>query len=436
MDPKAPHPDRWSSYLSEIFTSGKPPVLGTVDIKEIDERAQEVLKRDSPAYLYVSGSAGTGSTKRANRKAFDRWKIIPRVLTDASVRNMETTIFGVKYPSPLFVAPIGTQGVLHADGELATARAAANIGVPFIMSAASSRSIEDIAKANGPSAHRWYQLYWPRTADVTLSVLKRVKSNGFTALVVTVDAMRLGWRPSEIKSAFLPTVYGVGVQVGVADPVFMARHGLEPRHETTKFPFDPQAIRQRAVGGDEGAKKMMALSKEWISEANPGVFRTWDDIKFLRDNWDGPLVLKGLQSVKDAEKAIEMNVDGIIVSNHGGRQVDGAIASLDALDRICQSRKVLEAQRSGKFTVLFDSGIRTGSDIIKALALGAQGVLIGRPFMYGLAIAGQAGVEQILQQTLADLHVTLGLCGFKHVSDIVGKRGDIMIKASEWKSKL
>ncbi|EGO23474.1 hypothetical protein SERLADRAFT_449858 [Serpula lacrymans var. lacrymans S7.9] len=409
MDPKAPHPDRWSSYLSEIFTSGKPPVLGTVDIKEIDERAQEVLKRDSPAYLYVSGSAGTGSTKRANRKAFDRWKIIPRVLTDASVRNMETTIFGVKYPSPLFVAPIGTQGVLHADGELATARAAANIGVPFIMSAASSRSIEDIAKANGPSAHRWYQLYWPRTADVTLSVLKRVKSNGFTALVVTVDAMRLGWRPSEIKSAFLPTVYGVGVQVGVADPVFMARHGLEPRHETTKL-YD---------------------SARWV-----GMKGTWDDIKFLRDNWDGPLVLKGLQSVKDAEKAIEMNVDGIIVSNHGGRQVDGAIASLDALDRICQSRKVLEAQRSGKFTVLFDSGIRTGSDIIKALALGAQGVLIGRPFMYGLAIAGQAGVEQILQQTLADLHVTLGLCGFKHVSDIVGKRGDIMIKASEWKSKL
>ncbi|KAH0832370.1 FMN-dependent alpha-hydroxy acid dehydrogenase [Lanmaoa asiatica] len=415
-------PDKWTKFFMDIYIQAQPPVLGTVNIREIEEKAREAMKNHL--------AAGTCSTDVANKKALENWKIVPRMLVDATNRRLETTIFGVKYPTPLFVAPIGVQGILHADGELASARAAGNVGIPYIMSTASTRSIEDVATANGPDGHRWYQLYWPRTSEITLSLLKRAKANGFTALVITLDTMILGWRPHDIETAYLPFAYGVGIQVGTSDPVFMKRFGLEPRQaESTAFPFEPAKIREAAFErGDEHVMREMLLGKEWLGEVNSGEFRTWEDLKFIRDNWDGPIVLKGIQRVSDAEKAIAQGINGIIVSNHGGRQVDGAIGSLDALDKIMRSRKVRAAQKAGKLTVLFDSGIRTGSDIIKALAIGAQGVLIARPFMYGLAIAGQEGVEQILMQTVCDLHVSMGLTGYGDVNEIIGKKDEILTK--------
>ncbi|KIJ59033.1 hypothetical protein HYDPIDRAFT_101468 [Hydnomerulius pinastri MD-312] len=430
MTAQPPLPDKWTKFLMDIYIQAQPPVLGTVNVKEIEDKAREVMKDHLPAYMYTFGSAGTCSTDVANKKAIDSWKIVPRMLVGATNRNLETTIFGVKYPSPLFVAPVGVQGILHADGELASARAAGNVGVPYIMSTASSRSIEDVAKANGPNGQRWYQLYWPRTSEVALSLLKRAKANGFTALVITLDTMILGWRPHDIETAYLPFAYGVGIQVGTSDPVFMKRFNLQARQgECTKFPFEPEKIKDAAFSkGDESAAREMLLGKEWLGEVNSGVFRTWDDLKFIRDNWDGPIVLKGIQRVSDAEKAIAHKIDGIIVSNHGGRQVDGGIGSMDALDKIMSSRKVRTAQKAGKLTVLFDSGIRTGPDIIKALAIGAQGVLVARPFMYGLAIAGQEGVEQILMQTICDLHVTMGLSGYSDINDIIGKKDEILMK--------
>lgn len=414
----------------KVYQGGQPPVLGTVDIKEIEEKAREAMKDDIPAYMYTFGSAGTCSTDLANKKAFGRYKLVPQMLVDASNRSIETTIFGVKYPSPILIAPVGVQGILHPDGELATARAAGNVGIPYIMSTAATRSIEDVAKANGPNGRRWYQLYWPRTAEVTLSILGRAKANGFTALVVTLDTMHLGWRPHDLSTAYLPFLYGAGFQVGTSDPVFMKRLGLSPRvNERTVFPFNPQRVREAAFAqGNEEAMQNIMIGKEWLGEAHSGVWRTWDDLQFIRANWQGPIVLKGIQRVSDAEKAIACGMDGIVVSNHGGRQVDGAIGSLVALDKIMDSLKVRLAQKSGKFTVLFDSGVRTGSDVIKALAIGAQGVLIGRPYMYGLAIAGQAGVEQILLQTACDLHITLGLCGYKDINDVIGKKDEILVK--------
>ncbi|KAJ7465015.1 FMN-dependent dehydrogenase [Mycena latifolia] len=242
------------------------------------------------------------------------------------------------------------------------------------MSIASSRTIEDVAEANG-DGHRWYQLYWPATNEVTLSILSRAKASGFTALVATLDTMLLGWRPHDLTTSYIPFGHGVGVQVGTSDPVFMKRLGREP-----------------------------ILLKEY----NSGLFRSWEDLKFLRDNWDGPLVLKGIQSVKDAEKCLEYGVDGFIVSNHVLKST-GAIPSLYALARIMRSPAVKAAQASGKLTVLFDSGIRTGPDIIKALALGAQAVLLGLPWLYGGIVAGQEGIEQVLRHAMADLDVTLGL---------------------------
>lgn len=341
---------RWGTYMLSIYVSRKPPALGTVDAGELEEKAREVLKdqhgehiiqqlerrdsfvaaRRSDAFMYAFGSAGTGSTYRANMRALQRYKIVPRMLIDASVRNLEvnsslclaqpccspriqTTIFGVKHTSPLIIAPIGVQGIFHADGESATARAAKKLGVPFIMSTASTRSIEELARENG-NGHRWYQLYWsvvrlegmlrhlpnnrPKTNEVTLSLLNRAKANGFKALVVTLDTMTIGWRPHDLATAYMPFAHGVGIQVGTSDPVFMARHGLEPvQGEHPAFPYKPADIDKAYLSGDESAKRAVFLGTEWLRECNSGTFKSWEDLKFVRANWDGPLVLKGIQSV-------------------------------------------------------------------------------------------------------------------------------------------
>ncbi|KAJ6584361.1 oxidoreductase [Mycena capillaripes] len=418
----------WGGYMLSLYRSRKAPQpLGTVVFEEIEAKAKETLKDYPGAFMYAGGSAGTNSTYRANLRAFEKYRIVPRMLVDATTRNLETTIFGVKHSSPILIAPIGVQGIFSAEAELAPARAGQKLGVPFIMSTASTRSIEDVAEANG-DGHRWYQLYWPASKEVTLSILGRAKANGFSALVVTLDTMLLGWRPHDLETAYIPFGHGVGVQVGTSDPVFMARFGREPIKTHPKFPYDAAEMDRLYVAGDEAVRDGVFLGMEWLKECNSGLFHSWEDLRFIRENWDGPLVLKGIQSVQDAEKAIEYGVNGVIVSNHGGRQVDGAIPSLYALARIMRSQTIKDAQASGKLTVLFDSGIRTGPDIIKALALGAQAVILGRPWLYGSIIAGQAGIEQVLRHTMADLDGTLGLSGFTSLADIQGKADEILVE--------
>jgi len=419
-DAEHPNANRWAKFMLDIYGTLDLPILGTVANAEIEELARQKMKDNMGAFMYVFGSAGTNSTYKANREAFDRYRIIPRMLIDATYRNTEVTLFGVKYPAPLALAPIGVQGIIHADAELATARAAAAVGVPMTMSTASTRSLEDVATANG-NGHRWYQLYWPRNDDVTISLLTRAKELNYTALLITLDTMSLGWRPHDLHSAYLPFRHGVGIAVGASDPVFMGNLGQQPTHEHSPFPYNPNELDKRIKAGDEAVIKRARLGGEWLKETASGFYKNWEQLSLIKKHWDGPIVLKGIQSVEDAEKAIDY-VDGIVVSNHGGRQVDGGIASLDALNKICQSPKVLAAQKSGKFTVLFDSGIRTGSDIIKALALGAQAVLLGRPFMYGLCLAGQQGVEVQVKTILADLDITMGLVGCKNIAEIHGNR--------------
>ncbi|KAL0960580.1 hypothetical protein HGRIS_005614 [Hohenbuehelia grisea] len=424
-------PQKWSDYMLKVYIGRKGPgPLGTVSFAELEQKAREARKDYIGSFLYAFGSAGTNSTCRDNLRAFDHFKIIPRMLVNATTRNLETTIFGVKYSAPIFIAPIGVQGICHADAELASARAAAKLGIPFIMSTASTRAIEEVAEASGNGSPRWYQLYWPRTDDVTLSLLSRAKANGFSALVVTLDTMTIGWRPHDLETSYMPFMHGVGIQVGVSDPVFMARYNEQPTAEHPAFPYDPAKIDQAYAADDPKAKFGVKFGIEWLKECNSGQFRTWEDVAFLRKNWEGPLILKGIQAVADAELAIDAGVDGFIVSNHGGRQVEGAIPSLFALENIMKSAKVREAQKAGKLTILFDSGIRTGSDIVKAMALGAQAVLLGRPWLYGLMIAGQEGVEQVIQHTLADLDVTLGLSGYKSLDDIHGKADEALVKVS------
>ncbi|KAI0698139.1 oxidoreductase [Cytidiella melzeri] len=417
----------WSSYMLDIYTSRKGPALGTLYMKELEEMAREKLKERPGAFLYVAASAGNGSADAANRAELDKWKIIPRMLRDATKRDVNTTLFGVNYRSPVIVAPVGVQGIVHPDAEIASTQAAAKLGVTYCTSTAATRTLEQIAEANG-DGHRWFQLYWPVDRDITESLLKRAKASGYSALIITLDTMLLGFRPHDLATAYLPFMHSVGSQIGLSDPVFMAKHGKQPMFDIPEYPYDPEKFEKLLAEGDERTKELVFLAAEWIKQVNSGTFRNWEQLKHVRDNWEGPLILKGILSVEDAEMAMEHGVDGIVVSNHGGRQVEGAVPSIWALDQICSSPKVKEAQASGKLTVLFDSGIRTGSDIIKAIALGAQGVLLARPFMYGLTVGGQGGVEEVLRMTLADLEITLGLSGYKSLKEVQGQREKVVVK--------
>jgi len=219
------------------------------------------------------------------------------------------------------------------------------------------------------------------------------------------------------------------VQVGTSDPIFMQRMGVPVRpDERPPFPLDLEAFRKRLAAGDEEAAVELRLGSGWLQETFSGLFRAWEDLAFLRDNWDGPIVLKGVQTADDAHAAMDARMDGIVVSNHGGRQIDGAISTFSALEKITASPRVLRAQKEGSFTVLFDSGIRQGTDVIKAIAMGAQGVLVGRPFIYGLAVGGEQGVEEVLRSLLADTEVSLGLSGYKSIEEIWAKRGAVLEK--------
>ncbi|KAJ3520483.1 hypothetical protein NMY22_g12740 [Coprinellus aureogranulatus] len=419
----------WRSFMGEIYYSRKAPYpLGTVKFEEIEAQAREKLKDIPGAFDYAGGSCGVNSTDRVNKQAFSKWGIIPRMLRNATDRTLETTLFGKKYSSPLILAPIGVQGTFNPDGELPAARAAQKLGIPFTLSTAASRTIEEVAEANGDGP-RFFQLYWPLSDDITISLLNRAKAAGYTALMVTLDTTIIGWRPHDLDRAYLPFIHGLGVQVGISDPVFMARFNKQPITKSEfEFPYDSEKLNKAFVDGDEKVREHANLGIEWMREANIGIFRTWDDLKLLRDNWEGPLLVKGIQCLEDAEKALQVGMDGIVVSNHGGRQVDGAIPSLYALEHIMKSEKVRAAQRDAKFTVLFDSGIRTGSDIFKAIALGAQAVMLGRPYIYGSILAGQAGVEQVIKHTLADLDTNLALSGYKNLSEIQGRADEVLMK--------
>ena len=355
------------------------------------------------------------------------------MLVNATRRDVSVELFGTKYPSPLLVAPVGVQNIMHRDAEEATAKAARNVSVPYILSSASTRTIEEVAAANGEGGDRWYQLYWPRPQweEVTASLLGRAKANGYKVLVVTLDTFNLAWRPTDLDTSYLPFIWGDGCQIGHSDPVFNARYeeSLKNDTRTTKEKLGELWSTLLRPGSVYGAAKVLTniaklqKSRAWLDVLNSGTYREWQHLETLKKLWDGPIVLKGIQTVEDAHRAIDYGMDGIIVSNHGGRQLDGAIASLDALAEIAADDRV----KKSNLTLLFDSGIRTGSDVLKALALGAKAVLIGRPFMYGLAIAGQEGVEHVLRCLLADTDNMLGNLGKKSLKDL--SRHDLQIRS-------
>ncbi|HEX5439946.1 MAG TPA: lactate 2-monooxygenase [Ktedonobacterales bacterium] len=366
----------------QIYLAGmqgqRPTTPMTYD--QLEEQARQKLSPE--AFGYVAGGAGGEETMRANRAAIERWQIVPRMLRNVGERDTRVSLLGATMPAPLMLAPIGVQSIVHPDAEVAVARAAASLGVPFILSTASSKTMEEVAQAADAAgkAPRWYQLYWGRDPELTASFLARAERAGYSAIVVTLDTPLLSWRERDIAYAYLPFLQGEGIANYVSDPVFRASLPQPPEE-------NPQAAVMRFV---------QVFS-------NPTL--TWDDVAFLREHTRLPLLLKGILHPDDARRALDAGAAGIIVSNHGGRQVDGAIPALEALPGIV-------AAVGGRAPVLFDSGIRRGADIFRAMALGAQATLLGRPYIWGLALGGEAGVRDVLLNTLADFDLTLALSGY------------------------
>jgi isopentenyl diphosphate isomerase/L-lactate dehydrogenase-like FMN-dependent dehydrogenase len=371
------HGPPFAGYQAEIFLRG---MAGETPAHPVSFTALERLvaeTADPRAAAYVLGGAGSEETMRSNLEAFRRWRLVPRMLRDVSARDLSASVVDTRMPAPVALAPIGVQSIVHPDGELAVARAASAVGLTMTASTVSAFPLEEIAAA-GP-APKWFQLYWPRDPELMESLVGRAERAGYEAIVLTVDTFLPGWKPRDLEGAWQPFLEGVGIANYTSDPVFRARLAAPPED-------DPQA----AVG-------------EFVAQfSNPSL--RWDDLEHLRSATELPIFVKGILHPDDASEARERGMDGVIVSNHGGRQVDGAIASLDALPGVVDAV-------GGELAVLLDSGVRSGSDVAKAVALGADAALLGRPYLWGLALGGEQGVLGVLRAVLAELDLTIGLTG-------------------------
>jgi len=375
------------------------------------------------AWAYVAGSAGQQRTDAANQSAFQRFPIVPRMLRDVSQRSLRVTLLGHDLPAPVLLAPIGVLEMAHRDAELAVAQAARAIGLPMVLSTQGSVPMEDTVRELGTNP-MWYQLYWSNNDELARSLVQRAEKSGAQAIVVTLDTHLLGWRTKDLDLGYLPFARGLGIAQYLSDPVFQqlvrdrVASGAGGQMVARQRPT-PAAVRtlisiaRHCPGGvsDNLRSPLPRAAVETFLDVFPCPGLTWDHLPKLREWTRLPIVLKGIQDVDDARTALDHGVDGLVVSNHGGRQVDGAVASLDALAQIAPAV-------DGRVPVLFDSGIRSGADIFKALALGASAVLVGRPWLYGLALDGAAGAQAVMERLLAELDLTMGLSGVASIAGI------------------
>ncbi|WP_028068156.1 alpha-hydroxy-acid oxidizing protein [Solirubrobacter soli] len=393
---------------------GRRPAI-PADFATLEERASR--RASVRAWAYCAGGAGEGATMRANRAAFERWAIVPRMLRDVSSRDLSVTLFGRTIPAPVLFAPVGASELLHPEGDRAIARAAAELGLPYVFSNQASWSMEDCAAVMGDSP-RWFQLYWSTDEDLVDSFLARAAAVGCEAVVVTLDTTMLGWRPQDLNLGSLPFARAEGIAQYLSDTRFWElvrsrKPGAAAEVEVTLGAIRTLFAISRNVPGSflanlRSPEPRAAVDTFLNTYSRPSL--TWADVEGLRERTSLPILLKGVLHPDDARRAAAAGVDGIVVSNHGGRQVDGAIASLDALVDIVPAASGL--------TVLLDSGVRTGSDVFKALALGADAVLIGRPHIYGLALNGADGARDAVSNIVAELDLTLGLSGHTSVRDL------------------
>ncbi len=394
-------------YIKGI--SGDKPKIPT-DFKSLEAKAAAKIPEE--AYAYIAGGAGLEDTMKENRQIFSQWRIVPKMLQDVSERDISIELFGKKLPTPLLTCPIGVSEMVHKDADVAIAKAAASLNIPMIFSNQASKSMEECAAVMGDSP-RWFQLYWSKSNDLVASLVERAEKNGCDAITITLDTTILGWRPRDLNLGYLPFLKAKGIAQYTSDPVF---------NKMLENPEDADVIKPRLTWDTiehiiEVRSKKLGSLKDSLDAVRlfTGIYSrpslTWKDIPFIRQHTKLPILLKGIVRADEAKRAVDEGIDGIIVSNHGGRQVDGAISSLEALPNVVDAV-------NNQIPVLMDSGIRCGSDIFKALALGAKAVCIGRPYVYGLAIDGENGVREVLQNMVSDFELAMGLSGCKSIEEI------------------
>jgi lactate 2-monooxygenase len=366
---------QFSTYLDGL--TGKKPSL-PMAYADLERRAEATLSPE--IWSYVAGGAGDEHTQDANVEAFRRWGLMPRMLVGAAERDLSVELFGVRHPTPLMLAPVGVIGLCSADdhGDLATARASASTGVPMIASTLMQDPMEDVAAALGDTPG-YFQLYPPNDRELTESFVHRAEAAGWSAIVVTLDTLTLGWRPRDLTIASFPQLRGLCLANYFSDPVFRAKLDKPPEEDV-----------QAATG-------MWALL---FGNAR----LSWDDLVWLRSLTKLPMLLKGICSPDDARRAVDAGMDGIYCSNHGGRQANGGLPALDCLTDVVDA--------ASGVPVIFDSGVRSGPDVLKAMALGASAVAIGRPYAYGLAVGGTEGIEHVLRCLLAEMDLTMAIDGY------------------------
>ena len=380
---------------------------------------QKAKTKMSPAaWAYIAGGAGLESTLLSNRRDFDRWHIVPRMLRNVENRDLSTDFFGHNIPAPFFLAPIGVLEMAHPAADEAVAASAADWGIPYIFSNQASVPMERCAAAMGQSP-RLFQLYWSRSNDLVISFLQRAEACGCSALVVTLDTTMLGWRVRDLDLGSLPFLRGMGIAQYTSDPVFQRLldapdDAPAPRPKVTAEAIGTLlAAARRYPGGFwsniSSGRALKAVRTFTRLYSRPNI--TWSDLPFLREHTRLPIILKGIMHPDDARKALDYGIDGIYVSNHGGRQVDGSASTIAALPSIAEAVR-------GKVPILFDSGVRGGADAFKALALGATAVGIGRPYCYALSIGGRAGVTELLDNWFSDFELTMGLSGCKNLDEV------------------
>jgi len=401
---------------------GRRPRVPT-DPNGLERAARRAMSGD--AWAYVAGGAGDGATMRANRAAFDRWALVPRMLRDVSSRELSVSLLGMRLPAPLLVAPIGAAGLVRRGADEMVGAAASAVGLPYILSSQGSSPMEATARAMGDGS-RWYQLYWSTDEVLVDSFIGRAEAMGASALVVTLDTTMLGWRPQDLNRGSLPFARGIGIAQYTSDARFreLVRERVDagpapgPRPRPTPGAVRTLASMARELPGgfvDNVRSPHTRAAVETFLAIYSKPSLSWDDLATLRSRTRLPVLLKGVLHPDDALRAVELGVSGLLVSNHGGRQVDGAVAALDAMVDVVAA---LGEAGSTSVPVILDSGVRSGADIVKALALGAAAVTVGRPHVYGLALDGSAGVQAVLENLVAELDLTLGLIGMRSIAEL------------------
>ncbi|PVE51650.1 lactate 2-monooxygenase [Arthrobacter sp. TPD3018] len=375
----------YGDYQNAIYFAGLSGVVPKVPVDFATLAARATAAMPASVRDYVQGGCGDEYTQDHNAAAFRHWGMVPRMMVDCATRDLSIDLLGVRLPSPIFMAPIGVTGLMTPDGhgDLAAARAAAETRVPLIASTLSNDPLEDVARAMGDTPG-FFQLYTPKDRDLAASLVSRAETAGYKGIVVTLDTWVTGWRPRDLNTGNFPQLRGHVLANYFSDPVFRRLLQTPPEQ-------DPAA----AV-------------RTWA--ATFGKVLTWDDMPWLRSLTKLPLILKGICHPDDARRAIDTGADAIYCSNHGGRQANGGIAAIDMLPGVVAA--------AGGTPVLFDSGVRSGSDVVKALALGAAAVGVGRPYSYGLALDGAAGAAHVLRCILAEADLLMAVNGYPDLAAV------------------